>query len=563
MKRWYWKRWAWTGVFGITAAVGLALGAGKDAPSASAPPKVGDIVTLKFQKGGEKHVKILKTERRPDGSYQSEVKDTKTGEVFTLVDKSHMAPPSASSSPARQAATPRGIDSKKPALNPPEPSIRTPAVKAPTGDFSPKAKTTFADPLLMEAGGAADGSSKERRLFGSSKPNTAASPAPMPEPTPEPHKKPGLLKRLFGKESAPSMPATPTPPQPPSTAPVLTPKPVHGAPTPAFVPSNSVFEPGPGAKRTTTTPAPTFAPSVSAFDTGPAARRPAKAAPAFTPSNTALEPGASATQPAPRVGAGTATIGSPGLFPGKASTNEPPRGNAPKSNSPTTEPRPAPVESVKPPKPVIPAPVTPPSAPPSSAPLPVPTPPATIPAPVVTAPNTPAPRTTVPVVPAPSSIPSTPAIPVVPATPVIPAVPSTPGLPSIPALPGGMSARQSTVMQAAHMSRMTTAAAALAHDIQPDVTTLRTAAAPSARAMAAKALAGSRHGSTDSVKSILFIACTTDPSPFVRACCIDELCKLGYFEPKFMAHLHKACADESEEVRTAAKEALKKMTPGK
>jgi hypothetical protein len=30
-----------------------------------------------------------------------------------------------------------------------------------------------------------------------------------------------------------------------------------------------------------------------------------------------------------------------------------------------------------------------------------------------------------------------------------------------------------------------------------------------------------------------------------------------------MAHLHKACADQSEEVRSAAKEALKKMTPAK
>src|SRR5687767_11653528 len=90
MKRWVWKRWVWTGVFGITAAVGLALGAGKDAPAAL--PKVGDVITLKFEKGAEKKVKIVKTERQPDGSYQSEVKDMKSGEVFTLIDKSHLPP---------------------------------------------------------------------------------------------------------------------------------------------------------------------------------------------------------------------------------------------------------------------------------------------------------------------------------------------------------------------------------------------------------------------------------------------------------------------------------------
>ena len=90
MKRWVWKRWVWTGVFGITAAVGLALGAGKDA--SPTPPKVGDVITLRFDKGAEKKVKIVKTERLEDGSYQSEVKDMKSGEVFTLIDKSHLPP---------------------------------------------------------------------------------------------------------------------------------------------------------------------------------------------------------------------------------------------------------------------------------------------------------------------------------------------------------------------------------------------------------------------------------------------------------------------------------------
>jgi hypothetical protein len=103
----------------------------------------------------------------------------------------------------------------------------------------------------------------------------------------------------------------------------------------------------------------------------------------------------------------------------------------------------------------------------------------------------------------------------------------------------------------------------MAADIQPHVTDLRTATAPSVRAMAARALSGGRHASSDTVKEVLYIACTSDPSPFVRACCIDELCKLGYFEPAFISYLTKSCADPSEEVRAAAKESLKKMTPQK
>src|SRR5215472_8769721 len=90
MTRWFWKRWVWGVVLGVVAVVGLALaqaGGGKDAAPA-APPKPGDVMTLKFQNGPEKKVKILKTERQPDGSYLSEVKDMKTGEVFSLLDKS-------------------------------------------------------------------------------------------------------------------------------------------------------------------------------------------------------------------------------------------------------------------------------------------------------------------------------------------------------------------------------------------------------------------------------------------------------------------------------------------
>jgi hypothetical protein len=147
--------------------------------------------------------------------------------------------------------------------------------------------------------------------------------------------------------------------------------------------------------------------------------------------------------------------------------------------------------------------------------------------------------------------------PVAPATPFPPA-PMIPGLPSIPIPPGGMSSNLSGVIQARYVSPVATA---LIQEVQPYVITLRTARAPSERIYALRALAGCRHASTDTVKSVLFRACTTDPCGLVRACCIDELCTLGYFDPAFLAHLKNACDDPSEDVRNSAKAALIKMSP--
>jgi hypothetical protein len=76
-----------------------------------------------------------------------------------------------------------------------------------------------------------------------------------------------------------------------------------------------------------------------------------------------------------------------------------------------------------------------------------------------------------------------------------------------------------------------------------------------------RALAGCRHASTDTVKSLLFHSCTSDPCPLVRACCIDELCKLGYYDPVFLTYLKDACNDSSTDVQDAARSALKRMTP--
>jgi len=155
--------------------------------------------------------------------------------------------------------------------------------------------------------------------------------------------------------------------------------------------------------------------------------------------------------------------------------------------------------------------------------------------------SSPPPLVPKPLVPSPASSP-----------PMIPLLPSTP----IP--PSGMSSSSSSVMHAGYLSPVTVA---MIQDIQPYVTTLRTAHAPSERILALQSLAGCRHASSETVKRVLFQACKSDPCPLVRACCIDELCKLGYFDPAFVSHLKVAYVDNSDEVHDAAKEAMKKMMP--
>jgi hypothetical protein len=98
-------------------------------------------------------------------------------------------------------------------------------------------------------------------------------------------------------------------------------------------------------------------------------------------------------------------------------------------------------------------------------------------------------------------------------------------------------------------------------DTRPHAVVLQTALAPSARVIAAKALAEGRHGSSEQVKGVLFQAAKDDPCPAVRAECIGLLCKLGYYHTPFLDHLKAACDDPSEEVQKAARQALHKMTP--
>ena len=191
MTRWIWKRWVWAGVFGVSAAVGLALGAGKDAPSG--PPKVGDVITLKFEKGSEKQVKILKTEKQPDGSYLSEVKDMKSGEVFSLLDQTTKGPATGKAaakvpetkSPTKQPET--KISIKQPEKLPEtKTSIKQPdAVKIADPAAKAKAPTRPADPLLPQVNASVPGPIKDPKLTGNKPPTAMAAPAPMPEPTPE------------------------------------------------------------------------------------------------------------------------------------------------------------------------------------------------------------------------------------------------------------------------------------------------------------------------------------------------------------------------------------------
>jgi hypothetical protein len=152
--------------------------------------------------------------------------------------------------------------------------------------------------------------------------------------------------------------------------------------------------------------------------------------------------------------------------------------------------------------------------------------------------------------PLPSPMPTTPAVPV-------PSIPPPPvSGPPQSAAPKAVAPTQMVVPASYAPQNIATH-----RDIQPYVTTLSTALAPSERMLAARGLADGRHGSTDHVKAILFRSAQTDPCPAVKACCIEQLCKLGYYNPAFLEHLKASCADPDEDVRTAARAALYKMTP--
>ncbi|MBX9581053.1 MAG: hypothetical protein K2X87_12155, partial [Gemmataceae bacterium] len=161
-------------------------------------------------------------------------------------------------------------------------------------------------------------------------------------------------------------------------------------------------------------------------------------------------------------------------------------------------------------------------------------------------------------------LPPTPAIPVPAPLPTKPpagsdAIP----LPSIPSSGGPVSAAPlapgrpvEVVLPVGYVP----AGIAQTEEIKPHAVALKTAVAPSRRLLAAKALAGGRHASSDAVKGLLFDAAQADPCPAVRADCIGYLCDLGYFTPGFAEVVKAACDDPSDEVKAAARAATAKMT---
>lgn len=434
MTRWFRKRWALAALVGATVTLGVASTRGADAPH-----KVGDVISLNFG-GGEKQVKVLKIEKQADGSFHSEVKDQKTGETFTLVDRPENQPP---------AGAPKGTAPAAPKL---------------PGAQPPQAKPRTSDPLMPPASGTPDlnkdkakDAEKDKRpvmgrLFGDKSPppspaasaGTSASMKPA-EPA-EPAKKPGLMSRIFGTKK-PTAPA---------------------GSTSAMVPP------------------------------------PAKPAPSAPP----------AVVPTPG-----------GLGKPAAGTSEPPRA------MPTTKP-------VAPPAPAIPVPSAPPVAPafPTPAPLPLPTVPS-IPAPL---PSSPPPLPGIPTLPGGTGS-AKPTSGVMPAAHAVPAAPSAPAIvvtPPLGVVPAGV---------------------AFDREVQPWVAQLQTAIGPSERLLAAQALANCRHCGTDGVKGALFDAAKRDPNGEVRAACIAHLCKLGFYDAKFLAHIEAACTDANEDVCAAAKAACAKM----
>lgn len=187
-----------------------------------------------------------------------------------------------------------------------------------------------------------------------------------------------------------------------------------------------------------------------------------------------------------------------------------------------------------------------PAQPPTATPPPVGSPEPPRAQPPATRPATPPPNVT--------PLPTVPPVPDVPAVPP-PAVPAPPtdGLPTIPPPPSGISPA------AARQPATPLPDASFPRDLQPYVHALRHATAPSARASAARALADSPQATQPAVQALLLDACQKDPAPFVRACCIDELAKLGCREPAFRAYLRRACEDRDDQVRLAAELALRKL----
>lgn len=433
MLRWVRRGKWWMCVLGTTAALGLAYGqGGMDAPPGL--PKAGDTITLKFSDGPDRQFKVLKVERQPDGSYLSDVKDVKSGEVITLLDRPASAPVP---SPTPAAPRPTGRPAELPPLSTaPAPVQPLPVMPQYTSPGFPERPMPAIRPI----------------------PEADAAPAKQDPPKQDPPKK-SLLSRLG--IGGPDKPAQPPPPKPQPDA-------DQDAKKPGLL--SRIFGP----------------------------KKPTPPVTASGPSGPSLEPPLTGADPAlpPLVRPTPSTFPVP--MP-SGSTAEPPRvaPASPGTSRPSNPPGPASFES---------------------DPL---------------------------VMPGASSLQT--------ASPVhmLPRLDSTPIFPLEP------TPMDNRVVQ----TQYTRIPGGLPEEVVPYVRALRTAHAPSERIIAAQALAGCRHASSEGVKSVLFGACIADPCPLVRATCIDELCNLGYHNVAFLAYLADACTDPSDQVRASAKTAMRKMTP--
>ncbi|MBY0459913.1 MAG: hypothetical protein K2V38_21550, partial [Gemmataceae bacterium] len=204
MSRWMSKRWAWAAVVGLAMFGGAVRGT-------EPPQKVGAVISLNIDGKGDRQFKVLKCEKQPDGSYHSELKDTKTGETITLVDQ-----PDANPAPNKGTETPKNAPNTAPQAKPRANDPLTPPVAAAMPDPN-KDKDKEKRPLLG-------------RVFGDR--DKAPAPAMTPAPATEPAKKPGLFARVFGpkKPTGPSMPAAAQSPaqNTPATPPPVLPTPPGG-----------------------------------------------------------------------------------------------------------------------------------------------------------------------------------------------------------------------------------------------------------------------------------------------------------------------------------------------
>jgi len=317
MARWFNKRWAWAALAGATVTVGMAAGNG----SGDGPPKVGTVISLNIDGKGERQFKVIKSEKQPDGTYLSDLKDTKSGETITLLDKAETLP-----------AGPKTADPPKaPDVPKAKPRTNDPLSPPMTATLDPdKTKAPEKRPILG-------------RIFGDKdKPTPPASTSnamPKTDAQTDPAQKPGLLGRIFGskKSSGSNMPAaTAASPSAPalkpssSTPPAVLPVPPGGLTTPTapistnepprVMPAKPITPPT-SAAPVTPTPAPTFPTAPTTGSSVPPVSIPAPLPPAPSVPVPAVPPPLPVpTIPVPQGGAGLPPIPVP---PGGTSAAQP------------------------------------------------------------------------------------------------------------------------------------------------------------------------------------------------------------------------------------------------